>query len=85
MVHQLKRGVALGLTGPEDLKIESAIQLRFNATNNEAKYEAVIASFSMAREVGAKNLEIWSDLQVVVGHIKGEHEARGDKMKKILG
>jgi ribonuclease HI len=85
MVHQLKRGVALGLTGPEDLKIESAIQLRFNATNNKAKYEAVIASFSMAREVGAKNLEIWSNLQVVVGHIKGEHEARGDKMKKTLG
>jgi ribonuclease HI len=78
-----RSNVGVVLTGPKDLNIESAIQLRF-ATNYEVEYEAVIESLSMAQEVGAKKLEIWSDLQVVVGNIKGEYEAKGDKMKKYL-
>ena len=53
-----RSGAGVMLTRFEGEKIESAIQLRFNATNNEAKYEAVIAGLNMAWEVGAKNFEI---------------------------
>ena len=60
------------------------IQLRFTTTNNEAEYEAMISGINMAREMGVKNLEVRSDSQVVVGHVWGEYEARGDKMKRYL-
>ena len=59
--------------------------MKFTATNNEAEYEAVIVGLSIAREVGARNVEVQSDSQVVVGHIKREYEAKGEKkMKKYL-
>lgn len=34
--------------------------------------------------MGAKNLEVRSDSQVVVGHIQGGSEAKGEKMIKYL-
>lgn len=44
----------------------------------------MIARMEMAREMGAKILEVRSDSQVVIGHIKGEYEARGEKIKWYL-
>jgi ribonuclease HI len=49
--------------------------LKFTTTNNEAEYEAIIAGMDMAREIGVRNLEVRSNSQVVIGHIKGEVEA----------
>ena len=77
-------GVGITLTSPEGGNLEFSIRLDFPTTNNEAEYEAVIAGMSLARDMGAKNLEVRSDSQVVVGHIQGEYEARGVKMKKYL-
>lgn len=54
---------------------EPAIQLEFTTTNNEAEYEAIIVGMKMAREMGVKNLEVRSDSQVVIRHVKGEYEA----------
>jgi ribonuclease HI len=56
----------------------------FPTTNNEAEYEAVLAGLGIAKDLGAKNLEVRSDSQVIVGHIQGDYEARGDKMIKYL-
>jgi hypothetical protein len=58
--------------------------LDFVTTNNEAKYEALLAGLSIAREMGAKNVEIRSDSQVVVSHIQGLSEAQGEKMIQYL-
>jgi hypothetical protein len=55
----------------------------FSTTNNEAEYEAVIAGLSLAEHLEAKNLEVRSDSQVVVGHIQGGSEAKGEKNDKI--
>ena len=38
----------------------------------------------MAFELGAESVEIQSDSQVIVGHIRGEFEAMGEKMKMYL-
>jgi ribonuclease HI len=60
------------------------LRLEFKTTNNEAEYEAVIAGLGMALELGAESVEVWSDSQVIVGHIRGEFEAKGEKMKMYL-
>jgi hypothetical protein len=44
---------------PEGILV--AIKLNFPTTNNEAKYEAVIAGLSLAEHLGANYLEIRSD------------------------
>uniref|UniRef100_A0A2N9GLE6 Uncharacterized protein n=1 Tax=Fagus sylvatica TaxID=28930 RepID=A0A2N9GLE6_FAGSY len=72
------------LVSPEKDKFEYAIQLRFRATNNEAEYEALLAGLKLSKKMGVKNLTVKSDSQLVVGQIKGEYEAREDRMKKYL-
>ncbi|XP_059436564.1 uncharacterized protein LOC132169561 [Corylus avellana] len=62
----------------------SSLRLEFKTTNNEAEYEAVLAGLGLAREMGAEFVELRSDLQVIVGHIQGEFEARGECIQEIL-
>ncbi|XP_059455029.1 uncharacterized protein LOC132185246 [Corylus avellana] len=80
----LKGKIGVVLEGPNGEKCEATVQLKFNTTNKEAEYKAMILGMNIAREMGVKNLKVRSDSQVVVGHIQGEYEARGSKMKKYL-
>jgi ribonuclease HI len=58
--------------------------MEFRTTNNEAEYEAVMAGLGLALELGAEFVEVRSDSQVIVGHIQGKFEAKGERMKKCL-
>ena len=53
-------------------------------TNNEAEYEAILTGLDLAKVVGALSVVLHSDFQVVVGHINGDYEAKGEQMKKYL-
>uniref|UniRef100_A0A2N9FLD8 Uncharacterized protein n=1 Tax=Fagus sylvatica TaxID=28930 RepID=A0A2N9FLD8_FAGSY len=70
----------------EDEKSEEgeAWTLRFRATNNEAEYEALLAGLKLSKSMGIKALTIKSDSQLIVGQVKGEYEAKEDRMKKHL-
>ena len=62
-----RAGVVLITLDEEELS--SSLRMKFKTTNNEAEYEAVIASLGMALELGAELVEVRSDSQVIVGHI----------------
>jgi ribonuclease HI len=79
-----KSGAGVTLSSPEGENFQYAIKLDFVTTNKEAEYEAVLAGFAIAREMGAKNLEVRSDSQVVVDHIQRQSEAHGEKMIQYL-
>jgi hypothetical protein len=64
-----RSGARVALITPDKEEISVALKLNFLTTNNEVEYEAVIAGLSLAEHLGAKNLEIRSDSQVVVDHI----------------
>ncbi|GJY01601.1 reverse transcriptase domain-containing protein [Tanacetum coccineum] len=49
-------GAGLILTNPEGIEFTYALRFRFDATNNEAEYEALIAGLRIAEEMGVKNL-----------------------------
>ncbi|GJW77127.1 reverse transcriptase domain-containing protein, partial [Tanacetum coccineum] len=42
-----------------------ALRFRFNATNNEAEYEALIAGLRIARQMGVQNLQENVDSKLV--------------------
>ena len=69
--------------------MDCALRFGFRASNNEVKYEAIIAGLNLAHSMEADQLEICSDSQIVVKHIKDSYEARGEKMilylKKVRG
>jgi ribonuclease HI len=79
-----KGGAGIVLFTPDGDELSSSLRLEFKTTNNEAEYEAVMAGLELALELGADSVEMRSDSQVIVGHIKGEFEAKGEKMKKYL-
>ena len=72
------------LKTPEGEELRSSLRLEFRTTNNEVEYEAIIAGLRMGLELGAEFVEIRSDSHVIVGHIRGEFEAKGEKMKMYL-
>ena len=65
-------------------KIECMISLDFPTTNNEAEYKALIAGLDLAKAVGAENLVIYCDSQVVTSQGNGDYECKNEQMKKYL-
>ena len=67
----------------EDL-IEYAIRLQFLMTNNKVEYKVVLMGLDLAKATKASSVVIYSDFQVIVGHVNGDYEANGEQMKKYL-
>ena len=47
-------------------KVCYALRLQFPASNNEAEYEALIAGLRLAKEIGIKQVKVYSNSQLVV-------------------
>jgi hypothetical protein len=77
-------GVGIVINTPSGEKLYNSVQLEFRVTNNKAEYEAVTAGLRIPQELGAEYVELRSDSQVIIGHIQGEFEAKGEKMKLYL-
>ena len=73
-------GAGLILTSLDGINMEYALIYGFQASNNEAEYEAIIAGLNLACSIKTDQLEVCSDSQLVVKQIKDSYEARGEKM-----
>ena len=60
------------------------VQLSFPVTNNEAEYEAILTGLRIARALGAKNISLRSDSQLIMGQVRGDFEAKETRMQKYL-
>lgn len=76
--------VEIVLIFPEKITIEKSLRLDFSATNNEAEYEALLMGMTMVQKMGEKAIEMFSDSRLVVGQVKGEFEARDERMQRYL-
>ena len=59
-------GAGVVIQTPEGDKIECMIRLDFPTTNNEAKYEALVAGLDLAKAAGAENMIMHCDSQVIM-------------------
>ncbi|GKB30085.1 UBN2 domain-containing protein [Tanacetum coccineum] len=76
--------VGLILTNPEGTGFTYALRFRFDATNNEAKYEALIADLKIAEQIGVKNLQTHVDSRLVANQINGSYIAKEPSMIQYL-
>ena len=60
--------------------VEKSLRLDFLATNNEAEYEALLEGMTMVQRMGGKSIKLFSDSRLVVGQVKGEFEAKDERM-----
>ena len=77
-------GVGVVITTPDGEILKYGVRLRFPATNNEAEYEGILTGLRLGKALGVKNLLIQSDSKLVVEQIKGEYEAKEERMQKYL-
>ncbi|KAL0313356.1 UNVERIFIED_CONTAM: Ribonuclease HI [Sesamum radiatum] len=77
-------GAGVILETPQGERIQYALRFNFNASNNEAEYEALLAGMKLAQAAGAKHLEACSDSQLVVNQVKGDFEAKEKRMAQYL-
>ena len=73
-------GAGLILTSPEGIDIEYALRFGFQASNNEAEYEAIIASPNLAHSLEVDQLEVCIDSQLVVRQIEDTYKAKSGRM-----
>ena len=72
--NQHSGGAGVVILTPEGDKIECMIRLDFLTTNNEAEYEALVAGLNLAKAVGAENMIIHCDSQVITSQVNGDYE-----------
>ena len=76
--------MGLVLISPEKLVVKKSLRLGFSATNNEVEYEALLEGMSMVQRMGGKSATMFSDSRLVVDQVKGELEARDERMQGYL-
>ena len=52
--------------------------------NNETEYEILLMEMAMVQRMGGKSIKVFSDSRLVVGQVKGEFEAKDERMQGFL-
>ena len=52
---------------------------------SEAEYEALLEGMAMVQRMGGKSIKLFSDSRLVVGQVRGEFEAKDERMQGYLG
>ncbi|GJY61050.1 reverse transcriptase domain-containing protein [Tanacetum coccineum] len=77
-------GAGLIITNPEGVEFTYAMRFTFEATNNEAEYEALIAGLRIAEQMGVKNLQAHVDSRLVANQVNGSYVAKESDMIQYL-
>ena len=76
--------MGLVIISPEKIIIEKSLKVGFLATNNKAKYEALLVGMTMVQRMKGKVVEMFSNSRMVVGQVGGELEVKGLKVQEYL-
>ncbi|GJW55689.1 reverse transcriptase domain-containing protein [Tanacetum coccineum] len=77
-------GAGLILTNPEGVEFTYALRFRFDATNNEVEYEALIVGLRITEQMGMKNLQANVDSRLVANQVNGTYVAKEADMIRYL-
>ncbi|GJV76931.1 reverse transcriptase domain-containing protein [Tanacetum coccineum] len=76
--------VGIILTNPEGMEFTYALRFRFDAINNEAEYEALIAGLRIMEQMGVKNLQANVDSRLVANQVNRTYVAKETDMIRYL-
>ncbi|XP_022860948.1 uncharacterized protein LOC111381405 [Olea europaea var. sylvestris] len=75
-------GAGAIITSPNKItEIQCALRFEFQATNNEAEYEAVIIALELAKNLECEHVKVFSDSQLVVAIAQN---AKADALSKLV-
>lgn len=79
--HRTGSEVEVIITPPMGEPILLSYHLNFLCTNNTIEYEVLIVGLCIALTLGAQNIKIFSDSQLVIKQINGMYQAKHENYK----
>ena len=76
------KGAGVVIISPEGKVFNFVFRLEFEATNNVAEYEELLLGIEIAKDMGAKLLNIKGDSDLIVQQIKGQFACKCQRLKK---
>lgn len=68
----------------ENKKIKEISETLGLATNNQAEYLALIRALIEAQKLGAREIEVFSDSELLVNQVKGLYKVRDENLKTLF-
>ena len=81
---QRRGGVEVVIITLDGEILKYGVRLKFPATNNETECEGILTGLRLGKALGAMNLLIQNDSKLVIGQIKGDYEAKEERMQKYV-
>jgi ribonuclease HI len=75
--------IAAVLTTPEGELVEERAERIGRATNNVAEYRALLLGLERARELGATEVEVIGDSQLIVRQVNGQYKVKDAGLKPL--
>jgi ribonuclease HI len=77
--------IAAVLTTPEGELVEEVAETIGPATNNVAEYRALLLGIERGRALGATELELVGDSELIVRQVKGEYKVKDATLRELHG
>ncbi|GAU45070.1 hypothetical protein TSUD_85560 [Trifolium subterraneum] len=77
-------GAGIILENGDGVLIEVSLGLSFPTTNNQAEYEAFQAGLRLAEDMGAEEIKIFTDSQLVASQVSGEYQTKEERLLEYL-
>jgi ribonuclease HI len=71
------------ITSPEGVLLGEHAQLLGTATNNVAEYRALLLGLQRARELGASEIDVVGDSELIAKQVKGLFKVKHEAMKPL--
>jgi len=66
------------------LTVELSLRFGFSATDNQAEYKAIIAGLDLAQDLGARDVQVKTNSQLVVSKVRGDAQVKDALLHKYL-
>ncbi|GAU44435.1 hypothetical protein TSUD_129290 [Trifolium subterraneum] len=77
-------GAGIILESGDGVLIEVSLGLSFPTTNNQAEYEAFLAGLRLAEDMGAEEIKLFTDSQLVASQVSGEYQTKEERLLEYL-
>jgi ribonuclease HI len=71
------------ISSPEGDLLDEDVQLLGPATNNVAEYRALLLGLDRARELGASEVEVIGDSELIAKQVTGEYRVKHEAMRTL--
>jgi len=71
------------ITTPQGDLLDERAQLLGNATNNVAEYRALLLGLARARELGAQEVELVGDSELIAQQVRGAYKVKNEALREL--